>query len=54
MARLTKKEKEKLAMQMSSPRRTDNWVGIRPVIFNDKRKDSKRIRRESKALCRNY
>lgn len=54
MSKLTKKEKDKLTMQMTTVRRSDTWVGIRPAVFESKKYSSKRMRRESRQLCRNY
>ena len=55
MAKLTKKEKEKIQMQMSSATvRTATWVGIRPSVMKNVRKDKKARRVEGKSICRNY
>lgn len=60
MAKLTKKEKEKIHMQtlqmLGGHSRGATWVGLRPSVVEDKRptKNKKLRRTESRNLCRNY
>ena len=46
MAKLTKKEVEKIEKQMTTNRRGDLWVGYRPVTFVSK-KYNKKANRQS-------
>lgn len=52
--KLTKKEKDKIAMQMVTVDRGPTWVGNRPVIMGDKnpKHDKKLARRQGNAICR--
>ncbi len=54
MAKLTKKEKEKIQIQMSTVERGNTWVGLRPATFVSKKRDKKRRRQESRQLCREF
>ena len=55
MAKLSKSEREKLEVQMAlSARRGSTWVGIRPTVFKSRKNDKKTVRRQNRALCRNY
>ena len=55
MAKLTKKEKAKIEIQMATPAlRGDTWVGCRPAVFKSKKHDIKAQRQESKRLCMSY
>lgn len=54
MAKLSKREREKIESQMSVVRRDVTWVGLRPAIMKDKTKYGKHSRRESRELCRCY
>ncbi len=51
--KLTKHEKESIKRSMNLPKdRGETWVGIRPCVFKDKKKDKKTRRRSGKNLCR--
>lgn len=53
MAKLTKKEKEKLERQLQKPAdRGPTWVGYRPNTIKDKTRNIKAIRRENKKICK--
>ena len=54
MAKLNKREFEKIEKQMTTVRRGETWVGIRPCVMQSKKHNRKADRRESKALCRAY
>lgn len=55
MAKLTKKEKAKIELQMAAPvDRGNTWVGYRPAVFKTKKHDKKHSRREGQAICRAY
>jgi len=51
MSRLSKKEIEKIAKQISSgPDRGPTWVGIRPSIMESNK--TKKLRQEGKKICK--
>ncbi len=53
--KLRKKELEKLRRQtVSASKRGDTWVGIRPVVMANRKKDPKRSRKVGKSICRNF
>lgn len=53
--KLSKKEREKIALQMgNNVRRGETWVGLRPSVMIPKKLNKKAVRREGKALCREY
>ena len=54
MAKLTKKEEQKLELQNRTVDRGETFVGFRPVVFKSGKYDRKTVRREGKALCRNF
>ena len=55
MAKLTKKEKVKIELQMAAPvDRGNTWIGCRPAVFKTKKHDKKHSRREGQAICRAY
>lgn len=54
MAKLTKKEKDKLTRQMVTVTRGETWVGTRPIVFRSKKHDKKLRRKENKKLCTIY
>ena len=52
--KLTKHEKESIKHSMNLPKdRGDTWVGIRPCVFKNKKKDKKARRQSDKDLSRN-
>lgn len=55
IAMLSKKEKEKIRIQMRKPaERGETWVGYRSVVMKDRTKDTKTTRRNNKKMCRDY
>ena len=54
MAKLSKKELQKIERQMTTVTRGETWVGVRPCVMQSKKNNRKAIRRESKAICRAY
>ena len=52
--RLNKKELSKIEAQLTIARRGETWVGIRPCVMESKKYSKKHMRREGKALCREY
>ena len=54
MAKLSKKELSKIEMQMTTVRRGETWVGIRPTVMESRKYNRKAIRRDSKNICRAY
>ena len=51
--RLTRKEKEKIHVQMAkSADRGPTWAGLPSIVMENKNKNKKRIRQQSKKLCR--
>ena len=50
MARLTKKEKDKIVKQSVQIERGPTWVGTRPSVFKSAKHDVKKQRRESKNI----
>ena len=58
MSRLTKREKQKIKIWCEQTTgghdRGPTWVGCRPSTFADKKKDSKRMRRRDRQMCRQY
>ena len=52
---MKKKELKRLKNQMNiQPERAFSWVGIRPTVFQSKKNNPKRERREGKLTCRQY
>ena len=55
MAKLNKKEKEKIEKQYAhSPERGDTWIGLRPVVMDNKKYDKKSRRRKNKEFCKKW
>ena len=52
--KLTKSEKAKIEMQMTTVRRGDTWVGLRPSTMESRKYNRKAIRRDGKSICRAY
>lgn len=54
MAKMSKKEMEKLEKQMTSNDRGATFVGFRACTFKSKKYDKKTSRREAKKICKEY
>ncbi len=54
MAKLNKREKEKIVLEYATEHRGDTWVGIRPAIFRDRKRDKKMRRTEGHRICAAY
>lgn len=53
MAKLTKKEKAKIELQMGMPvDRGDTWTGFRPIVFKEGKYNKKETRRQGKMICK--